>query len=46
MALPHESVRLMRDILLNCEELKDINVPESLSREEIRRHLGLKFIDI
>ena len=46
MALPHEPVRLMRDILLNCEELKGVSVPESLNREETRRHLGLEFVDI
>ena len=41
MALPHYPVKLMRDILLNCDELNGIGVPEPLSRGEIREQLGI-----
>jgi hypothetical protein len=36
----------MRDILSNCEELKGIELPDSLDDEVIRAHLGVKYIDL
>jgi hypothetical protein len=46
LAFSGSPLKMMRDILKDCEELKGIEMPEPLSDEAIRAHLGVAAVEL